>query len=46
MTLCYVICYVTVVICIFIVQEIKETENKRKREIKSKKIDKRKIKSE
>jgi len=28
--------------CLFIVQEIKETENKRKREIKSKKTDKRK----
>jgi len=33
---------VTVVTCLFIIQEIKEKENKRKREIKSKKIDKRK----
>jgi len=30
--------------CLFIVQEIKEKEKKRKREIKSKKIDKIKIK--
>jgi len=29
---------------LFIIQEIKEIENKKKREIKSKKIDKRKIK--
>jgi len=28
--------------CLFIIQEIKETEKKRKREIKSKKIDKKK----
>jgi len=33
--------HVTVVICLFIVQEIKEKEKKRKRKIKSKKIDKR-----
>jgi len=31
--------YVTSVMCLFIIQEIKETENKRKRKIKSKKID-------
>ena len=36
--------HVTTVMCLFIVQEIKEKEKKRK--IKSKKIDKRKIKSE
>jgi len=30
--------------CLFIIQEIKEKENKRKREIKSNKIDKNKIK--
>jgi len=33
-------CYVTVVMCLFIIQEIKETEDKIKRKIKSKKIDK------
>ena len=33
------------VMCLFIVQEINENENKGKREIKSKKIDKRKRKS-
>jgi len=31
--------------CLFIIQKIKETENKRRREIKSKKIDKKKRKS-
>jgi len=36
---------VTVVACLFIVQEIKEKEKKRKRDIKSKKIDKNQIKS-
>jgi len=35
---------VTIVTYLFIVQEIKEKEKKRKREIKSKKMDKRKIK--
>ena len=35
---CYVMCHVTMVTCIFIIQEIKKTENKRKKEIKSKKI--------
>ena len=43
--LCYVICHMTAVTCLFIVQEIKETEKKRKRKIKSKRIDKKKRKS-
>ena len=36
--------YVTVVMCLFIVQKIKETKNKRKIKIKLKKINKNKIK--
>ena len=44
MTSCHVTHHVTVVMCLFIVQKIKEIENKRKRKIKLKKIDKKKIK--
>ena len=44
MTSFYVTHHVTIVTCLFIIQEIKETENERKREIKLKKIDKNKIK--
>jgi len=40
MTSFYVTHHVTIVTCLFIIQEIKETKNKRKREIKLKKIDK------
>jgi len=36
---------VTAVTCLFIIQGFKKKEKKRKREIKSKKIDKNKIKS-
>jgi len=36
--------HVTAVMCFFIIQEIKEEEKKREREIKSKKIDKNKEK--
>jgi len=44
MTSCYVTHHVTVVTCLFIVQEIKkkEKENQKKRNIKSRKIDKKK----
>ena len=41
----YVIYHITTVMCLFIVQEIKETKNKIKRKIKSRKIDKKKRKS-
>ena len=45
-TSCYVTHHVTVVTCLFIVQEIKkkEKENQKKRNIKSRKIDKKKRK--
>jgi len=42
MTSHYVIYYVTMVTCLFFVQEIKKKKQKRKRKIKSKKIDKKK----
>jgi len=38
-------CYVTVVICLFIIQENKRNRKEKKRKIKSKKIDKKKRKS-
>jgi len=45
MILYYVTHYVIIVMCLFIVQEVKVKEKKRKREIKSRKIDKKKRKS-
>jgi len=45
MTSCYVTHHVAAVMYLFIVQEIKKKEKKRKRKIKSKKIDRKKRKS-
>ena len=45
-TWCYMIFYMTIVTCLFTVQEInKKEKEKKQKKIKSKKLDKRKIKS-